>query len=304
MTDWEQLYYQYSQLQHLYDKINECPAAVQAVTPVNYASYLNTYADKSADVHVQKAVALLEDDSVDKTAYREAYYELRSALTFKPSDDDILNKMRDVKEAATINVLLLPMDVNARYRYNTSYAFRNFESNLVRNIRNGIHNEFLNFMTEWDSRSTRTQPDEVAEMRLGTVVIGRPYDESKTSTVTKSVVVKETVHSKDSVVKEYANVQARITTTKRLLVSTSDLYIDIRDSERRMLWNDRVRAEHRWVTEFATYTGDERALSDTDKALLNKHEERPPREEDIVDQLLHQLSENATQRLRSYYNRY
>jgi hypothetical protein len=141
-------------------------------------------------------------------------------------------------------------------------------------------------------------------MRLGSFNIGRPYDESKTRTVTKEVVVKETVYSKDSVVKEYAKVQARITTTKRLLVSTSELYMDIRNPERLMLWSDNVRAEHRWAVEFATYTGDERALSESDKALLNKQQQTPPREEEIVDQLLHQLANNASQRVRSYYNRY
>src|SRR5215218_5828500 len=87
---WEQLYYQYSQLQHLYTKINESPAAVQAVNPANYASYLATYGDKSAEVHMQKAETLLQEDDADKSSYRDAYYELRSALNFKPNDDAIL----------------------------------------------------------------------------------------------------------------------------------------------------------------------------------------------------------------------
>lgn len=301
---WEQLYFQYSQLQHLYDKINESPAAVQAAKPVNYASYLSTYADKSADAHVQKAMLLLENNDDDRSDYREAYYELNTALRYKPNDDGILKKLRDAKEAATVTILLMPVDAAGSYRYNTSYAFRNFEPNLVRAIRSGINNEFLNFTTSFESRRAQTEPDEVAEMRLGSFAIGRPYDESRTRTVTKEVVVKETVYSKDSVVKEYTKVQARITTTKRLLVSTSDLYIDIRNRSRLSLWNDVVRAEHRWATEFSTYTGDERALGESDKTLLNKQPQLPPREDDIVDQLLQQLATNTTQRLRSYYNRY
>jgi hypothetical protein len=301
---WEQIYLQYSQLQRLYDKINESPAAVQAAKPVNYASYLATYRDKSAEAHIQKAVALLDANDADKSSYREAYYELRAALKFRPDDDDILKKLEDAREAATVNILLVPIDVHGSYRYNTSYAFRNFEANLVHKIRNGVNNEFLNFMTDSDSRSTRTEPDEVVEMRLGSLSIGRPYDESKTRTITKEVVVKETVYSKDSVIKEYAKVEARITTTKRLVVSNAELYMSIRNPERLMLWNDNVPAEHRWATTFTTYTGDERALSDSDKALLNKTPQRPPNEEDVVDNLLQELAQNVTQRLRSYYNRY
>ncbi|HUQ96537.1 MAG TPA: hypothetical protein VM010_02660, partial [Chitinophagaceae bacterium] len=267
------------------------------------ASYITTYGDKSAEAHVQKALSLLEQDDADKSAFREAYYELRTALNFKPNDADILQKMRNAKEAATVNILLLPMEAGRPYAANTSYGFRNFESDLVRAIRNGVTNEFLNFMTSWDSRSSQTEPDEVVELRLGQFNIGRPYDESKTRVVTKEVVVKETVYSKDSIIKEYAKVEARITTTKRLLVSNTTMYIDIHNPERRMLWSDNVEAEHRWATEFATYTGDERALSESDKAALKGQQQRPPREDAIVEQLLRQLAANTTQRLRSFYNR-
>jgi hypothetical protein len=300
---WEQVYYQYVQLQKLHDKIYEAPAAVQAVKPADYATYLATYRDKSAEAHVQKAAQLLQENDPDRSAYCEAYYELRKALKFRPNDHGILKKLEEAKEAATVTVLLVPMDAVGYTRYNTSYAFRNFERELLRSIRNGINSEFLHFTTLADN-SDRTEPDEVIEMRLGTFNIGRPYDESKTRTVEKEVVVKEIVYSKDSVVKEYAKVQARITTTKRLLRSTSDMYLNILDGERRVLWNDHVRAEHRWTTEFATFTGDERALSDSDKALVNKSQKTPPRDEEIEEWLLDQLGSEVTQRLRSYYNRY
>jgi hypothetical protein len=297
------VYYEYVHLQKLHDKIYEAPAAVQAVKPADYASYLATYRDKSAEAHVQKAVQLLQENDPDRSAYREAYYELRKALKFRPNDHGILEKLEEAKEVATVTVLLVPMDAAGYTRYNTSYAFRNFERELLRTIRNGINNEFLHFTTLADN-SNRTEPDEIIEMRLGTFNIGRPYDESKTRNVEKEVVVKEIVYNKDSVVKEYAKVTARITTTKRLLRSTSDMYLNILDGERRVLWNDLVRAEHRWTTEFATFTGDERALSESDKALLNKSQRTPPRDEEVEEGLLDQLSSEVTRRLRSYYNRY
>jgi hypothetical protein len=82
------------------------------------------------------------------------------------------------------------------------------------------------------------------------------------------------------------------------------MYLNILDGERRVLWNDHVRAEHRWTTEFATFTGDERALSDSDKVLVNKSQKTPPHDEEIEEWLLDQLGSEVTQRLRSYYNRY
>jgi hypothetical protein len=70
------------------------------------------------------------------------------------------------------------------------------------------------------------------------------------------------------------------------------------------LWSDNFRSEHRWTTEFSTYTGDERALSENDKALLNKNDKKPPSEDAIADQLLQKLENDVTYRLRNYYTRY
>jgi hypothetical protein len=117
-------------------------------------------------------------------------------------------------------------------------------------------------------------------------------------------VVKETVFSKDSVVKEYAKVHATITTTKRVLVSDVDMFITARDDRGRMLWSDNFKGEHRWQTEFASYTGDERALSDSDKTAINKKDKTPPREDAVAEELLQRLESDITHRLRNYYNRY
>jgi hypothetical protein len=62
--------------------------------------------------------------------------------------------------------------------------------------------------------------------------------------------------------------------------------------------------EHHWKTEFATYTGDERALSENDKTLINRRPNNPPRQEDIVNEILRQIETNLSHRLRNYYQRY
>ena len=119
------------------------------------------------------------------------------------------------------------------------------------------------------------------------------------------MVVKEIVFKEDSVKKEYGTVRANITTTKRTLLSQGDLFITVRDTKGRTIWNDRFTGQHKWETQLISYTGDERALSDTDKTSLNQNNNsNPPSEDQIMEELLRQIQSDLSYRLRNYYTRY
>jgi len=195
--------------------------------------------------------------------------------------------------------------MNNNYYYsNSSYQVRNFQDALIRNLNYNSGNEFIKYYTEWSTESKRIQPDEIVEMRMGRMNIGQPYDQSSNRQVSKEVVIKERVYSKDSIVKEYGKVYANVITTKRTLVSDVDMYVTAREPKGRILWSDNLRSEHQWKTEFASYTGDERALSESDKTLLNKKDNKAPQQDDITNDLLSKLQNDVTYRLRNYYNRY
>jgi len=162
----------------------------------------------------------------------------------------------------------------------------------------------VRFYTEWEARNKDIEPDQIMELNLSRISVGQPYDIKNSREVSKEVVVKETVYKPDSVVKQYATVKARITATKRTLVSQGDLFITLRDTRGRTIWSDRFTGEHKWQTEMVSYTGDERALSDADKQQLRQTNAIPPTEEKIMDELLRQIENDLSHRLRNYYTRY
>jgi hypothetical protein len=302
---YDEIFQEYTYLQGLYDKIRRYPAITQFIKPKDYSSYIETYRDKAFSTHLEKADKWMEGD--DRRSYREAYYEFRKALRYKPEDFDTKKKLEDAYDAAVVNVMVVPIDaMNGNYYYsnNSSYQMRNFQDELIRNLNYNSSNEFVKYYTEWSTDSKRIQPDEVLEMRMGRMNMGQPYDQSSSKQVSKEVVVKEKVYSKDSVVKEYAKVYATITTTKRTLVSDVDMYVTAREPRGKILWSDNLRSEHQWRTEFSTYTGDERALSNSDKNLLNKKDQRTPNQEGIANDLLSKLQSDLSHKLRNYYTRY
>ncbi len=59
------------------------------------------------------------------------------------------------------------MDQNyGSYRYSSSYELRNFEEDIIRNLRYQLHNDFVQLYSEWDAKSRNIEPDEILEMRV------------------------------------------------------------------------------------------------------------------------------------------
>jgi len=300
---WEWMYNDYAALQRMYDAIRRSPSVFEIVHPVNYAEYLVTYSEKAGDIRYDRGLAFMQ--RYDKQSYRNAYLEFQAALGFKPGDRDVLQKMNEAYEYAVTNVVILPMEQYGGYQYspyNTGY--QSFDDQLLHSLQYSGGNDFVKFYPAWDARSRNIRTDQVVDMRLATINIGRYHDSRSTKRVSKEVVIKETVYRPDSIVKEYGKVYADITTTRRTMNSAALLQVNVRDVNGGWLWSDNFNGNHNWSAEFATYTGDERALSETDKQLINRRQEQPPREEEIIRCLMEDINNNALYRIKNYFNRF
>jgi len=298
----DRIYQEYLALQNLYNTIHQYPEATRLIKAKDYSESVETYRDKAAEVHIEKAEKWKNEGT--KEAYREAYKEYATAVNYRP-DDFELRKQRDTAyDHAVVKVILSPIQNMGGYQYGSSYQLQNFQKDIVRTLSYNMNNDFVKFYSEYEARSKDVEPDQVMELNLSRISIGQPNDIKTSREVTKQVVVKEIVFREDSVKKEYGTVKANITTTKRTLLSQGDLFITVRDTKGRTIWNDRFTGQHKWETQFTNYTGDERALSDTDKTALNQKNATPPTEDQVMDELLKQIQSDLSYRLRNYYTRY
>ncbi len=300
---WEWMYNEYVSLQRLYDAIYKVPSVFNIVNPVNYSSYLVTYAEKAGDIRFDRGLTFM--NRYDKQSYRNAYREFQAALKFKPGHRDIIIKMDEAYDYAVTNVVILPMQQYGGYVY-SSYTIggNNFDDQLIRDLQYNSGNEFVKFYSGWDARSQNIRVDQEVDMQLANVNIGRYYDNRSNRRVMKEIVVKETVYKPDSVVREYAKVYADINTTRRTMSSNAVMQVRVRDADGRWLWSDNFSGNHSWTTEFASYTGDARALSETEKQLVNRRQEFAPPESEIMRILLEQIGNDARYRIANYFNRF
>jgi hypothetical protein len=201
-----------------------------------------------------------------------------------------------------VNVVILPIEKTG-YQY-SSYKTRtgNFEETIINSLKHNTGNEFVKFYSEWDAKSNNIRPDEIIDMRFSTMSVGRYYDNYNKRQVSKEVVMREIVYRKDSVVKEYGKVYAQITTTTRRMNSEALLQVNVRNANGGWLWGDNFAASDSWNTEFASYTGDIRALSENDQQLINQAVQQPPREEDIIHCMMEEINNNFLYKLRTHYS--
>lgn len=300
---YDRIYQDYVALQNLYNTIHQYPEATRAIQAKDYSEFVETYRDKAADAHVEKANQWLKEGTRD--AYREAYKEFATASNYRPDDFDLRKQRDSAYDHAVIKVILNPIQDLGGYRYSSSYQLQNFQTDIIRTLSYNMNNEFVRFYSEYEARSKDITADQVMELNLSRITIGQPYDTKTTREVSKDVVVKEIVLKEDSVKKEYATVKANIVTTKRTLLSQGDLVITVRDTKGRTLWSDRFTGQHKWETQFVSYTGDERALSETDKKSLDQNtSSNPPTEDEIMNKLLQQIQSDLSYRLRNHYTAY
>ena len=300
---WEWMYNEYASLQRMYNAIYKVPSLVQHINPVDYSSYLVTYSEKAGDVRYERGLAFMQQ--YDKQSYRNAYKEFQAVLGFKPGNRDAMQKMNEAYEYAVTNVVILPMQQQGGFVY-SSYTIggNNLDDQLIRSLQYSTGNEFVKFYSAWDARSQHIRADQVVDMRLTTLNIGRYHDYRTTRKVSKEIVVKETVYRPDSIVKQYGWVYADITSTQRTMNSDALLQVNVRDNDGHWQWSDNFNASHNWSTEFATYTGDTRALSASDKQLVDRRQDFPPTENEIMKCMLDQINNDALYRIKNYFNRY
>ena len=297
---WEKIYGEYLDLQRLYDAIHRSASVYSVVNPTDYSAYIATYKDEAANARIERGLSLMDNNT--KKSYKDAYYEFQRALSLKPGDLAIREKMDEAFTSAVTNVVILPVN---RYGYQYSAYGQesdNFNYDLLRYLGNNNSSPFVRYYSpvEADNRAIRT--DNIVEMRFSNVNIGRYRDQRSVREVSRKIVSKETVYKPDSVVKEYITVKAKITMITRTVQADGLLQATIRDNTDRRVWSDTYRGDYNWSATFATYTGDERALSDEDKQLVGRREQWPPSDTEISRIIMNEIQHKTECGISSYFN--
>jgi tetratricopeptide (TPR) repeat protein len=299
---WEWTYSEYLDLQRLYDAIRKSPSVFDIIRPTDYSSYVVTFQEEAGNARYDRGLALMQNNN--KNSFRQAYYEFQRALDLKPGDISARQKLDEAYTNAVTNVIVLPVFQSGFQHSSFNYGFVNIDNNILRYLNNNNSNSFVRYYSPAEASSFNIRTDQFVEMRFSDIDIDRYRDQRSTREVSKQVVVKETVIKPDSIIREYATVKAKINTTRRTLQSDGLMQVMVRDYNDQWLWNDTYRGDYNWSTEFSTYTGDARALSEEDKKLLDCKEQFPPVNQEIIRIIMNEIQTKAECGIKDYFNRF
>ncbi|MBS1542297.1 MAG: hypothetical protein JST14_01580, partial [Bacteroidetes bacterium] len=100
------------------------------------------------------------------------------------------------------------------------------------------------------------------------------------------------------------NVTARVTIYRKTKRGYSNANLTITDaSSGATLANQAVEGQSVWQWEWATYSGDQRALTSTHQNLIGRRDMNP-NDQDLFNQALNNLSQNLRGNLQGFYSKY
>ncbi len=278
---------EYEALQKLHQVIRESDIARQAVQSKDYSADIIAAKEQGAQAYYEKAEAALLND--DRSSAREAYNDFKKANKLNPGFRDVKHKMSVAYENSIILVVINPVRNNSPF-YNighnsrSSFTQDNFQRNLVRDLGGNQNQNSIpaRFYTDYEADREGIKPDWEVDLNWVDLDIPRPRTQHYSRNVSKQIQVGSDTAGRPI----FQQVSGTLTIIRSSFTARGDMEVRITElGTRRSIGYGRYNDSYNWEEEYATYRGDERALSGNDWSLINNNRNYDPRQEDIIDEL-------------------
>lgn len=299
IAKWDKLIQEYTILQDIYNAIDNSDAASRLVTPTSYMNELNAVKEQAAEDYYQMGNELLAQQSRESS--RKAHAAFKKSTAIIRDYKDSRQKMDEAYNNSIVNVLINPIQDNSFF-FNTgwgnmgyNYSNEYFQQNLVRDLGGKYATRFpARFYTDWEARRDDIQPDWVVDLTLRNMDIPRPAVSNSSRNVSKQIQVGTDTSGKPT----YQTVHATLNIQRQYFNARAQMDINIVEvATRRNIAYNSYSDNYNWQQEVATFSGDRRALSNQDLALLNNSTFNMPRREDILNELYRNIYPQVKNRI-------
>ena len=289
----------YSSLQQMYDAINEVPAAANVITPVNYQQTIYDLKQQAAEDYYTNANEYLNKPGRDDA--KKAWQYFKKTDKYVVDYKDAKQKMEEAYQHAIVNVQVNPIQDNSFFfntgwgNYGYNYSNEYFQQTLVRELGGKNSNRYpARFYTDWEARRDNVQPDWVVDLTLRSMNIPRPQTIRDSRSLSRRIQSGTDTSGKPL----YQTVYANLSITRQTLTARIEMEVNISDAvNHKNISNTSYREDYRWQEDYATYTGDSRALSDNDWLLVNNNIINEPRKEDVLNELYRKIYPQVKNRI-------
>jgi hypothetical protein len=291
---------EYLALNALADAIYTCPKALELFPqPEQFSSELGQILPLAAEEAYNLGERLLRSNSIRDA--REAYAQFVKAGNYMPDYRDVEEKIQDALYAATLKVVVEKPITPEKYQLSADF----FYNNLMERIYKITENQFVRFYTYEEARNERlNNPDQYLLLSFEDFAVGNMRETQSTLEVTRDSVLVGTTTVNGRKQNVYGTVKANLVVNSREVVSEGILSAKIVNAA-----NNRVESQRNfpgkfvWVNEWASYKGDERALSKEQLKMTKTEPIMPPPQQQLFIEFTKPIFDQVVSFTRSYYAR-
>lgn len=292
---WETIRGAYIRLNQIAEAVRSSGAAQSIIpNPQTYYAEVEEASQKAAQVRIDKGDALMRFGNREKA--RQAVKQYAKAEALLPGYGDADLKLEDAREAATLHVLVAPLQtaVHDAPTQELEYQLENYFDNFR-------PNEFIAFHL---GNYRSSEPEQTIQLKLAYFDIGRAQYQSGQKTYTKeNVVVGKT--NTNPPVEVLGNVSATAKIFQKTIPISVGLRFEIVDNQTgRILKKGLLNHEDTWVDQWASYNGDSRAIPDEIKKLVEHSEQPTPNSRELLNAYNEVLIKKLHAELQRFYQRY
>lgn len=302
LPKWERLMASYLKLNQLYNAVKSCPPCMKAVAARDYYEEERNSRQKAVEAHYAEGVKMLA--AGNRQNARTAYEHFERVNELSPDYHDIRQRLEYSYNMASFKVVVEQVLVTSKvYQLSNAYFQERINEFLQTDQR---LNKFVRFYTPQEATKSRLKPDHIITLQFDDFVVGQMLIEKNTETVVSKDSVKigeKTINRKK--VEFYDKVSAKLTKNRKTIHSSGLLDMRIVDFKTNQPVNqEKFGGEYNWVCEWASFNGDERALTPAQLRMCKSQELSPPDVQQLFIEFSKPIYERLTDRLKGFYAKY
>lgn len=295
---WETVLGHYQKINQLSDEVNSSPVALGLIkNPPKYIKEVEDSKYKAAEVRYALGVNQLNENN--RVSAKNAYYNFEKAQYFYPSYKDVNQKLDEAYWAAVVKVVVQPVRVNSSYYQLSNQYFQDQVAQFMKNYQN---NRFVIFYSEQQANQQKVNPDQILRLNFEDFVVGQTYVKERVEKIKRdSVVIGET----RTKAKVYGTVTATLSIFDKQVSSSGLLAMTIFDNQtQRIIRQQNIPGTYIWQDSWASYQGDDRALTNQQLQMTKRREIAPPPPATLFVEFTKPIYAQLVNEISNFYNRY
>ncbi len=301
-SKWRNAIASYDKINQMYESIRQSPGALKVIRdPKNFYAEIGPLKEKAADESYNAGIDALMKGTRDEA--KRAYYNFSDAQAFVPGFKDVVEYLDKAKFEATLKIVVEQVAVPTRYSLSGGFFQDKVEEYLHQNYPD---KGFIKFYTPEEAKNVNLpKADQILRIQFDDFSVGNTTINEKEETVKKDSVKVGEAKVDGKTIPVYNTVSAKLTTVRKEVVSRGLLSMIVIDANTNgVLTHKKFSGEYSWVSSWARFNGDDRALSDQQLALCKKKEQQPPVAQDLFLEFTRPIYNQLIPALQGFYRNY